>query len=152
MRKVWLGDARGNALLEFCLVFPLFLALVFGIFNLAALFYNDVVASAAARDAARTAAVTGDVAAARAKGTRVLEEGGLAASASVEVSGLKTGRVSAVVRSRVPVPVPGFAALVGGDPWDTALDLRRETSYYVEYRHRTEPESREPICVGYECR
>lgn len=149
--KAWKSDERGSIILEFSLVFPLFLALVFGIFTIAAILYNDAVAQAAARDAARAAAVTGDVWSAEAKGERVLAEGGLSATAAVDVSGLSTGRATATVDAQVPVLVPGFAALVGGNFWDTSLNLQRATSYYVEYRHQDEPESYDPVCVGYWC-
>ncbi|MBC7106641.1 MAG: pilus assembly protein [Firmicutes bacterium] len=149
----WLQDTRGNVVLEFALVFPLFLALAFGIVNLAVLLNNDIVASAAARDAAHAAAVTGDVEAAKARGGQVLEEGGLgAAGASVEISDLETGRVTAEVRHRSPVLVPGFAALVGGEPWDAWVSFAKRASYRVEYRHWRGAERREPVCVGQSCR
>lgn len=58
-KKRLIKDCRGNALLEFALVFPLFIALILGMINLSLALHNNVVAAAAARDAGRVAAVTG---------------------------------------------------------------------------------------------
>lgn len=147
-----LTDDRGNAVLEFAVAFPIFLALILGMINLAVILANDIAASAAARDAGRTVAVTGDASAARARGIKILEEQTVgAAETNVDVGALKEDRVPVTASCRSPVLAPGFAGLVGGNFWDNYIDQQKKTTYYVEYRHRTEPPSFEPRCVHCSC-
>ena len=56
-RRRGMTPARGQALLEFALVLPLFLSLVFGVIDLGRLVYQNSVVSQAAREGARVAAV-----------------------------------------------------------------------------------------------
>ena len=63
-----LPDQKGSTVLEFTLVFPVFMALIIGLINLAVLFNNDLVACLAARDAGRVTVGTGSASAGRAAG------------------------------------------------------------------------------------
>lgn len=152
--KVLLNQ-KGSAVLEFALVFPVFAALIIGLNNLAVLFNNDLVAYLAARDAGRVTAGTGSAAAGRAAGLKTLEIGGLAggnAKVQVDRPGPGVETVKAETTYRVPVLAPGFAALLGGKPWDSHVELKRTTIYRVGERLR-EPENITPYCGGwYGCR
>lgn len=56
----WFKDNKGQALVEFALVLPLFLLLVLGIIEFARIFHTHLVVTSAAREAVRKAAVTGN--------------------------------------------------------------------------------------------
>lgn len=147
-------DDRGNVILEFALVFPIFIALVLGTINFAILLNNHIVAASAARDAGRTAAVTGRLSDALSKGQKILEAAGLGQGrGDVRVSGLgsRSERVTATVTYRTPVFAPGIAAFLGGKAMDSEITLEQQSSYYVEYRNRTEPDRTRPVCVGCSC-
>lgn len=139
MKKIY-RDESGNAILEFALVFPLFIGLILGTINVAVLLNNDIIASSAARVAGRVAAVTGSRTEAEIRGKELLEKAGLLRfDGDVNVTEPGQGRdyINAEVTYRVPVLAPGFACLFGGKPWDTEIELKEKNSYYVEYRHRT---------------
>jgi len=149
-----LFNSRGTAILEFAVILPVFLAVILGFINLVVLLNNDIVAQAAARDAASAAAVTGDVSHAIRRGQETLQTGGLGGGSSLSVESPRVGkeRVTATVTYKVPVIAPGLGVFLGGRPWDGEVTLREETSYYVEYRHRTHYDRPEPECVGYWCK
>lgn len=144
-------NQRGTVFLEFALIFPIFIAMVLGIINLALLLNNSIVAQSAARDTANTVAVTGNVALGIAKGQKTVEAGGLGGSANVTADQPSVGnsRVTARVSYQTPVVAPGIGALLGGKVWDKTIDLREETSYYVEYRHRTRSVQQPSPFVGW---
>jgi len=74
-RRLW-GDDRGAAAVEFALVFPLLVVLLFGIVEFGSIYNAQVMITGAAREGARTMAVTGSAASAR---TAVIDAtGGLA--------------------------------------------------------------------------
>lgn len=54
-------NCRGQALVEFALVLPLFLMILFGLLQFGLAFSNYLTLNAAAREGARTAAITADV-------------------------------------------------------------------------------------------
>jgi Flp pilus assembly protein TadG len=56
-RKLANKDSRGAAIVEFAVVLPILLLLVFGIIDFGLLFYNDLRLTQAARDAARYVSV-----------------------------------------------------------------------------------------------
>jgi Flp pilus assembly protein TadG len=130
-------------MLEFALVFPLLIALFLGIINFALLLNNNIVAASAAREAAHTAGVTGNADAARAKGEEILRAGLLNATGTVAANAPVRGsyRVDARVDYSTAVSAPGFPALVGQSPWSPHIALAEQTSHYVEYRHRRNPDA-----------
>ncbi len=136
MKKIY-WDNRGNAILEFALVFPVFIALILGTINIAVLLHSDIMAASAARTGGRTAAVTGDREKGEAKARKLLEDFGLVSTKNkVSITSPDTEYVTATVTCRVPVVAPGFAALFGGKAWDNEITLTESYQYYVEFRHR----------------
>lgn len=150
-----LSNQKGSTVLEFTLVFPVFMALIIGLINLAVLFNNDLVAGLAARDAGRVTVGTGSAAAGRAAGLKTLETGRLAggsATVRVDQPGPGVENVRAETVYSVPVLAPGFAALLGGKPWEDYLEIKKAIIYRVGKRLQ-EPENTEPHCGGwYGCR
>jgi Flp pilus assembly protein TadG len=134
-------NENGSVMLEFALVFPLLIALFLGIVNFAILLNNNIVAASAAREAAHTAAVTGNADAARAKGEEILRTGLLGGEGTVTVARPARDGRSMTVDARVDystaVSAPGFPVLAGQSPWSPHIALTEQTSHYVEYRHRT---------------
>ncbi|KJS10670.1 MAG: hypothetical protein VR67_17460 [Peptococcaceae bacterium BRH_c8a] len=134
LKKIY-RDERGNAMLEFVMIFPLFIGLILGTINVAVLLNNDILASSAARVAGRTAAVTGNRLDGENRGKELFRKAGLVQlDGQVRITG--KDYVTAEVTYQVPVLVPGFACLFGGKPWDDEIKLKKRNSYYVEYRHR----------------
>jgi len=132
------SNENGSAILEFTLIFPLLIALFLGIVNFAILLNNNIVASAAAREAAYTAATTGNAGAARARGEEILRIGLLNGTATVTANAPTVGnlRVGSRVNYTTSVSAPGFPVLLGQSPWSPSISLTEETGHYVEYRHR----------------
>lgn len=64
-RRRW-GDDRGAVAVEFALVFPLLVLVLFGVVEYGAVYNAQLLVTGAAREAAREMAVTGDADAARA--------------------------------------------------------------------------------------
>lgn len=64
-RLDWAGD-RGAAAVEFALVFPILVLILIGIVEYGSVFNTQLMLTSAAREGARTMAVTGDAASARA--------------------------------------------------------------------------------------
>jgi len=96
-----IGGRRGNAVVEFALVLPILLALVFGITEFGRAWMTVNVMSTAAREGARLAVVTApDVAAVRARVTQVLTAARITAT-TINV----TGPAPADVMRRVTVTV-----------------------------------------------
>ena len=149
MLRLW-NDHRGNALLEFAVVFPIFIGFILGFINLSLLLHNNIVASSASREAARVTAATASPAAGREAGRRALEAGGLGGEdAGVSVSYVGN-KITATTTYRVPVIVPGLGALLGGKPWDREVHLQQTTSTPAEYRPPAPPS---PRCGDwYKCR
>lgn len=142
-------------MLEFALVFPLFIGLVLGIVNMAVVLNNNIVASAAVRDAGRTAIAFGSAEQGRKQGQETLEVGGLGkrqATVSVQDPTRHTETISSEVKYDVPVIAPGFAALLGGNPFDRTVRMSLRTNYYVDEYLRESP-PRPPHCGDwYGCR
>lgn len=65
MRRRHWGDDRGAAAVEFALVFPILVVILFGIVEFGSVYNAQLQLTSAAREGARTMAVSGDPAAAR---------------------------------------------------------------------------------------
>jgi Flp pilus assembly protein TadG len=87
IRTLHCGNRRGNAMVEFALVLPILLLVIFGITEFGRAWMTLNVMNAAAREGARLAAVTApDVTAARARVTEVLAAARITPTA-IDVSG-----------------------------------------------------------------
>ncbi|NPV89590.1 MAG: pilus assembly protein [Firmicutes bacterium] len=150
----FINGQRGTSLLEFAIVFPLYIAVVIGIMNFAILLNNSIVAKAASRDAANVIAATGNHTRALAKGNETLDIGGLGGTSSIALDYTRVGvnRVKSVVTYTVPNLIPGLGALLGGSPLDSTTKLQGSTDYYVEYPIRTDYKKPQPRCVACTCR
>jgi len=149
----FLKNQRGTVLLEFAVMFPIYIAVLLGIINLALLLNNSIVAQAASRDAANAVAVTGNVSKGIQKGRETIDIGGLGGNATVSVDtpGVGVDRVNGTVNYQTPVVAPGVGFFLGGKPWDNQVTLREQTSYYVEYRNRTHYNRPTATCVSCSC-
>lgn len=134
-------------------MFPIYIAVLLGIINLAILLNNSIVAQAAARDAANAVAVTGDVAAGINRGLETIEIGGLGGNASVTVQTPRVGidRIKAIVNYRTSIIAPGLGGLLGGSAWDNEIEMKEQTDYYVEYPIRTRYDRPTTQCVSCSC-
>jgi len=65
VKRRLLSDERGAAAVEFALVFPLLIVLLFGIIEFGAMYNAQLMVTGAAREGARSMAVTGDAATAK---------------------------------------------------------------------------------------
>ncbi len=86
------GDRRGNAMVEFALVLPILVLVVFGITEFGRAWMTLNVMNAAAREGARLAVVTGpDVDAVRARVSEVLSAAKVPTPTSITVTGPVAG-------------------------------------------------------------
>lgn len=117
------GSTRGNAVVEFALVLPLLLLLVFGITELGRMTMTTNILNTAAREGARLAAVSdpGEVALVQARVTEVCTAAKVAPTAIDVVFDVATNSVTVTVnadfeilsRSALPLPLRGTIPLVG---------------------------------------
>ncbi|WP_104372279.1 TadE family protein [Desulfocucumis palustris] len=131
--------------MEMALAFPILLGLVLGTINLAILLNNNITVAAAARDATRVVTATANI-----------DEGITAAQKSLDV-GLIGGGESSIniyltssslvseITYNVPILIPGFAKLLGGNITDTMVSMKYNSSTYVE-RAVFEPPPPSPYC------
>lgn len=113
---VWVRSMRGQALLEFALVLPILLLLVFGIIEFGRVFHSYLVVTQAAREGARVGVVGGtdDEVSATVKGVAAgLDEARLSVSIDPP-EGLRSRGDSLCVNVNysVPLVVPLIAELV----------------------------------------
>jgi Flp pilus assembly protein TadG len=135
MVRQLVSNQSGNAILEFAMVFPVFIALILGIVNLAVYLNNDIVASSAARDAGRVTIGTGSAGAGREAGLETLNIGGLGgdnADVQVDQPGSGVRQIGVKVTYYTPTFAPGFAVFLGGKPWDTRVKMEKSTTYSVD--------------------
>jgi Flp pilus assembly protein TadG len=103
-------DQRGSAAVEFALVVPLVLALLFGVVEVALVARSQLVVISAAREGAREAAASPDPTAAVRAARQVLGDRGVTARVSVR----RPAIVGQVARVRVTLPYRIAAPLFGG--------------------------------------
>lgn len=119
------GDERGQSTVEFALILPLILLLLLSLLQVGTMFRDQLLVSGAAREAAREAAVTADVARIEAAARRSAP--GL--DLSIRLSrGPMRGDVARVVVSAHPIALPLVGRIVSGRSVSGAASMRIETS------------------------
>lgn len=105
---------RGQSLVEFALVLPLFLMLLLGVAEFGRAWMVRNVLTGAAREAARIVAVQGDSASAQARANELLASAGIrGATVLLDVDGAPFGPCRATVSFDFPVTVAGFLPGLG---------------------------------------
>lgn len=134
----YLKNQRGTVFLEFAVMFPIYIAILLVIVNLALLLNNSIVAHAVADEAARTAGVTADAQLAEHKAQEVLDWGGLGGAGKVNVAmpPSYSDRLNASVEYRTPIVAPGLGFFLDGKPWDSQATMKATSSRIFEYQYR----------------
>ena len=108
--KSILKDEKGQNIVEFALVVPMLLLLVFGIAEFGRAWMTRNILTGAAREAVRIAVVpAGTIATATARANQVLASAGITtATVSLNDDGISFGTITATVSYNFPVVVVGF--------------------------------------------
>jgi Flp pilus assembly protein TadG len=108
--KSILKDEKGQNIVEFALVVPMLLLLVFGIAEYGRAWMTRNIMTGAAREAVRIAVVpSGSISAAEARANQILSSAGISpANVNVNDDGTSFGTVTATVSYDFPVVVVGF--------------------------------------------
>jgi len=120
---------RGQSLVEFALVLPVFLLLLIGITEFGRAWMTRNILTGASREAARIAAVQGNTAAARSRANTILSSAGISgASVNILDDGAPYGTCSVTVSYNFPVTVAGFLPGFGGKIFtlSTSTSMRKE--------------------------
>jgi len=127
-----LKDEKGQNLVEFALVVPMLLILVFGIAEFGRAWMTRNVLTGAAREAARVAVVSppaGSIALATTRANQALASAGITtATVTVSDDGTAFGTVTATVIYNFPVVVAGFIPGLNSStiPLTSTTTMRRE--------------------------
>jgi Flp pilus assembly protein TadG len=130
-RKAW-KSGSGQSLVEFALVVPLLLVLVFGIAEFGRAWMTRNILTGAAREAVRVLAVpapAGGVSAANTRANEILASAGITtATVAVVDAGAAFGAVSVTVNYNFPVVVVGFIPGLNNAtfPLTSTTTMRRE--------------------------
>ncbi len=126
-------NVKGQSLVEFALVVPLLLVLVFGIAEFGRAWMTRNILVGAVREAARIAAVPDNVggwngSAATARGNQILASAGIPTTVDVQNAGSPFGDVTATVNYNFPVVVVGFIPGLGSSTilLSSTTTMRRE--------------------------
>jgi Flp pilus assembly protein TadG len=120
---------RGQSLVEFALVLPLFLLLLIGITEFGRAWMTRNILTGASREAARIAAIQGNTASALSRATTILSSAGISgASVNIVDDGAPYGTCSVTVSYAFPVTVAGFLpGLMGKNlTLSTSTSMRKE--------------------------
>lgn len=131
-------DQSGQVLVEFALIAPIFIGLIFVLIITGLWIYNSSQTSQAARIAAHYMAVTGDMAEARDKATVHLQKTMVAAEIG-QVSVCQAGDMAqSVVVTRMETFIPGLKKLFnpGDGGWTGKVTITKEAQTVREYRFR----------------
>jgi Flp pilus assembly protein TadG len=125
-----LGNEKGQNLVEFALVVPMLLLLVFGIAEFGRAWMTQNILTGAAREAVRVLAVPPGIITPGDRADNVLNSAGITtANVSVDDPGVAFGPVSVTIDYDFPVVVVGF--IPGLD--NTTLPLSSKTTMRREY-------------------
>ncbi len=131
-------DQSGQILVEFALIAPIFIGLIFVLIITGLWIYNSSQTSQAARIAAHYMAVTGDMAEARDKASAHLKKTLVAAEIG-QVSVYQAGDMAhGVVVTQMETFVPGLKKLFDpqGGGWTGKVTITKEAQTVREYRFR----------------
>jgi Flp pilus assembly protein TadG len=123
---------KGQALVEFALILPLFLLLLIGMVEFGRAWMTRNIITGAAREAVRVASVgppSGGVGPATARANAILDSANLTAARTVTVNddGVAFGTVSVVVTYQFPVYVTKIVPGLSGDiPLTSTTTMRKE--------------------------
>lgn len=120
---------RGQGLVEFALVLPLFLLLLIGTVELGRAWMTRNVLTGASREAVRIAAVQGNVVSARSRADGILASAGISgATVSILDDGAPYGTCSVTVSCDFPVTIAGFVPGLGARKFTlaTSTSMRKE--------------------------
>ncbi len=105
---------RGQSLVEFTLVLPLFLLLLFGVTEFGRAWMARNILTGASREAVRIAAVQGNTATALSRANSILASAGISgATVNIQDDGAPYGTCSVSVSYNYPVTVAGFLQKYG---------------------------------------
>jgi Flp pilus assembly protein TadG len=126
-------NEKGQSLVEFALVVPMLLVLVFGIAEFGRAWMTQNILTGAAREAVRLAAVPApgggwNGSAATTRGNQILVTAGIATTVSVQDAASPFGDVTATVNYNFPVVIVGFIPGLGSStfPLSSTTTMRRE--------------------------
>ena len=120
---------RGQSLVEFALVLPLFLLLLIGIAEFGRAWMTRNVLTGASREAVRIAAIQGNAASALSRANTILSSAGISgASVNIDDDGTPYGTCSVTVSYAFPVTVAGFLPGLSGTNFtlSTSTSMRKE--------------------------
>jgi Flp pilus assembly protein TadG len=120
---------RGQSLVEFALVLPVFLLLLIGIAEFGRAWMTRNILTGAAREAVRIAAVQGNTASALSRANAILASAGISgASVNVFDDGAPYGSCQVTVTYNFPITVAGFLPGFGGSvfPLSSSTTMRKE--------------------------
>jgi Flp pilus assembly protein TadG len=124
------GSIRGQSLVEFALVLPMFLLLLIGVAEFGRAWMTRNILTGASREAVRIAAVQGNAASALSRANNVLSSAGISgASVNIADDGAPYGTCSVTVSYAFPVTIAGFLPGLGG----TNFTLSSSTSMRKEF-------------------
>ena len=122
-------SVRGQSLVEFALVLPVFLLLLIGVAEFGRAWMTRNILTGASREAVRVAAVQGNAASALSRANNILSSAGISgASVSIADDGAPYGTCSVTVSYPFPVSIAGFLPGLGGKNFtlSTSTSMRKE--------------------------
>lgn len=120
---------RGQSLVEFALVLPVFLLLLIGVVEFGRAWMTRNILTGASREAVRIAAVQGNSASALSRANSILSSAGISgASVNISDDGAPYGTCSVTVSYSFPVSVAGFLPGLGGSNFtlSSSTSMRKE--------------------------
>jgi Flp pilus assembly protein TadG len=120
---------RGQSLVEFTLVLPVFLLLLIGIAEFGRAWMTRNILTGAAREAVRIAAIQGNTASALSRANAILASAGISGAAvNVLDDGAPFGTCQVTVTYNFPVTVAGFLPGLSGKnfPLSSTTTMRKE--------------------------
>jgi len=122
-------SVRGQSLVEFALVLPVFLLLLIGIAEFGRAWMTRNILTGASREAVRIAAVQGNSASALSRANTILSSAGISgATVNIADDGAPYGTCSVTVSYAFPITVAGFLPGLGGTNFtlSTSTSMRKE--------------------------